>query len=281
MIKMPPSYGSREYWEQRFTAESEPFEWLEAPHVLDSFFLEALKGNDNPSPKVLHIGCGTSRLSYHLRTIVQDPSQIHNIDYSQIAIKLGREREQELYGDHSITAGSNRKSMMQWDAVDLLDHASVLSACEPRDYSIIVDKSTSDSIACSDDVHVKLPYMVNTIPDSPINPEFREPPDPIHPLHIMAIHLALVTKPGTRWISLSYSDDRFPFVDGLYSSRPHLPGFPDTGTLWKLLDKREIENLEEKSKDNHDSTTHRPKIFNWVYILERTEVPLYVRGAQL
>ena len=284
---MPPSYGSQEYWNRRFTSETEPFEWLEAPHVLDPFLYEALSSSNDTHPDLLHIGCGTSMLSYHLRTAVKEPRQIHNLDYSGVAIELGRKREEELrdgehFEDERTTNGATSKHM-RWDAVDMLDHKSFVNVCNPGTYSVIIDKSTSDCIACTDDVHIPLPYPIDIRSDVSINLDNRQSPEPIHPLHVMAVHLALATKPGARWIALSYSDDRFPFVDGLYSSRPHIPGFPDTGTLWKLLDKREVESTEkEPTIDiNGDRVIHRPRVSHWVYVLERTSVPLFIRGAHL
>jgi hypothetical protein len=271
---MPPSYGSQEYWNTRFATETEPFEWLEAPHVLDPFLLAELRASAEPQPKLLHIGCGTSTLSYHLRSLVQTPEQIHNVDYSEVAIDLGRQREKEEF---------KGEVDMRWDAVNLLDSKSFLGVCKPNTYALIVDKSTSDSIACSDDISVPLPYPITTHTDDPIDLSLRAAPEPIYPLHVMAVHLALATKPGGRWVALSYSDDRFPFVDGLFSSRPHVPGFPDTGALWKLVEKREVDSgeWEERSVSAGGTVTYRPKIVHWVYIMRRTEVPLGVRGAHL
>jgi hypothetical protein len=284
---MPPSYGSQEYWNKRFTSESKPFEWLGAPHVLDSFLDDALSSTTESQPKLLHIGCGTSMLSYHLRTLVGLPEQVHNLDYSQVAIDLGRSREDEpWFTDHyegSQTANGTARTSMKWDTVDMLDHKSLLSACKTGEYSIIVDKSTADSIACCDDVRIPLPYPIDVPSDDPIDLSIREAREPIHPLHILAVHLALVTKPGARWIAFSYSDDRFPFADGLYSSRPHISGFPDTGTLWKLLDKHEVESKEQTATDvgQAGTLTYKPKVSHWVYVLQRTETPLFLRGAHL
>jgi hypothetical protein len=278
---MPPSYGSQEYWNERFIHESEPFEWLEAPDVLDPFVLDALSNDQEDShPKLLHIGCGTSLLSCHLRTLVKAPNQIHNLDYAPAAIELGRKREQELCKTDET---SENGTSMGWDAVDLLDHRSLLNACRPGSYSLILDKSTSDCIACSNDPSLFLPYPISTSLDTPTNPALHETPDPIYPLHILAVHLALVSKPGARWVALSYSDDRFPFVDGLYSSRPHVDGFPDTGELWKLVDKREVESKEQQIVDVSATgrVTYRPKVSHWVYVMRRTNVPLFVRGSHL
>ncbi|KAH7414087.1 hypothetical protein DE146DRAFT_16733 [Phaeosphaeria sp. MPI-PUGE-AT-0046c] len=283
---MPPPYGSQEYWNQRFTSETKPFEWLGAPHVLGPFLLDAIQSGEDAEPHLLHIGCGTSMLSQHLKTLVKEPGQIHNLDYSQIAVDVSRKREKELCNDNKSKDGPTTNDVaepfMHWDAVDMLDHKSFLPVCKPGSYSIIVDKSTSDSIACSDDVKISLPYLID-IPDQPLDLSIREPPEPIHPLHVLAVHLALVTKPGARWIALSYSSDRFPFVDGLYSSRPHLPGFPDTGTLWKLVEKQEMGGQSEPQTYVNATGTlaYQPKVVHWVYVLKRTEVPLHVRGGHL
>lgn len=286
-VDMPPSYGSQEYWNKRFATEREPFEWLGAPDVLDPYLRDALHSNIDPKPEVLHIGCGTSNLSYHLRTIVNEPERVHNLDYSEVAIDIGRKREQELcteerFEDQQVTSGATSESMC-WDAVDMLDHQSFLRICKPGAYSIIMDKSTSDSISCCDDVHIQLPYTIDIWSGSPTSMDLRSSPERIHPLHILAVHMAVATKPGARWIALSYSNDRFPFVDGLYSSRPHISGFPDTGQLWKLLDKREVQEPGKDSVDRLDGgrVVHRPRSTHWVYILQRTEVPLFVRGSHI
>ncbi|KAH8698181.1 hypothetical protein GQ44DRAFT_633196, partial [Phaeosphaeriaceae sp. PMI808] len=209
------------------------------------------------------------------------------LNYSEIAIDLGRKREKEFHDEERRkgmhTASSNSSNFMHLDAVDLLDHKSFLNTCKSGTYSAIIDKSTSDSIACLDEICVQLPHHVDVRSDNSVNLDLRQPPQLIHPLHVMAVHLALVTKPGGRWIALSYSNNRFPFVDGLYSSRPHITGFPDTGTLWRLQDKGEVESADEKtaSRPGDSSVTHRPRVRNWVYELERTEIPLSIRGAHL
>ncbi|KAF2032562.1 hypothetical protein EK21DRAFT_109947 [Setomelanomma holmii] len=209
----------------------------------------------------------------------------HNLDYSEVAIDLGREREKRVCNINSDQEldGSESSTLMRWDAVDMLGHKSLLHACNPGGYSVIVDKSTSDCIACKNDVEIALPYAIDVPSGHPIELDLKHALDAVHPLHVLAVHLALVTKPGAWWIALSYSEDRFPFVDGLYSSRPHLAGFPDTGLLWKLRDKRAVESSKEKvpSSTEDMTITHRPKIFNWVYVLERTNVPLVVRGAHI
>lgn len=256
MPPQPPSFGSQQYWDARFSSNSSPFEWLEAPTALDPYLVSALQGSQDKDPELLHIGCGTSLLSYHLRAHVKDPERIHNLDYSDVAIQVGRKREIDIYSvqdgqkeqdgsshapvtdikpsESPATDGGQTQpnptpsepistehlrttKYMRWSPANLLSHTSLLDVCKPSTYSIIVDKSTSDSIACSEDLYVPLPYPVASVPDftldRPASERLSRSPEPIHPLHILAIHMALLTKPKARWISLSYSEDRYPFVD--------------------------------------------------------------------
>jgi hypothetical protein len=308
MPLQPPSFGSRQYWDNRFTSNSNPFEWLEAPTSLDPFLVDALKETTDQTPEILHIGCGTSLLSYHLRAHVQHPNQIHNLDYSEVAVQVGKNRELEIFNveqkvseevseegtssdesdnekaTHKDCANKNTSkgvkemesngtfstAYMRWSSANLLSHLSLLNACKPSTYSVIVDKSTSDSIACADDVYVPLPYPVSASRHT--SPQVFWSNEPVHPIHVLAIHLAVVAKAKARWIALSYSNERFPFLDrtldeGTASSSmaelaselasAELDGFdgeldddlddipqdmidsglPDPNTLWKLVGK--------------------------------------------
>ncbi|KAF2264482.1 hypothetical protein CC78DRAFT_533080 [Lojkania enalia] len=344
MTPQPPSFGSQQYWNQRFTANSNPFEWLESPTALDPYLVGVLKETSEQNLELLHIGCGTSLLSYHLRAHVKRPEQIHNLDYSEVAIGVGRKREVEIFNveerqkesdgveisqtTRARTQNTNADNCnsesakpniigdskdrlpsptyMRWSAADLLSHSSLLNVCKPSAYSIIVDKSTSDSIACAEDKYVPLPYSVSISSDHHIRTRFSESPEPIHPLHILAIHLALLAKPKARWISLSYSEDRYPFLhlplpgpshsatasvsanveddfDELDDDLDDIPqqvidsGLPDPSSLWKLESKYEIE-VPQQIPPNGNPATHRPKILHWVYVLQRTDIELYVRN---
>jgi hypothetical protein len=277
--KQPPSFGSQAYWNDRFASNTDPFEWLEAPNALDPHIADSLKATLTPKPELLHIGCGTSLLSYHLRSHVDNPIQIHNLDYSDVAIEVGKIREQEIYQDPKANV-----ACMRWDAADLLDYQSLMRACKRATYSVIVDKSTSDSIACADDVLVPLPYPLAVRSYDPLDLDSAKPPERVHPLVVMTVNLALVTKPGARWIALSYSNDRFYFLDS--SAMDVIPqgvAFPHPGDLWHVVEKHEVENIEEhvRNEKRDDAVTHRPKVCNFVYILERTHLPLFVRGEHV
>jgi hypothetical protein len=331
-----PSFGSQDYWNTRFTANSNPFEWLEAPTVLDPYLLDALNVTADPDPQLLHVGCGTSLLSYHLRAHVKNPAQIHNVDYSEVAIEIGSKREVDIYSGDSVirpakgadapeygsqgilpmdfssaggrveeaskalqgTLDEPASSSMRWSAVNLLDPTSLLKACPPSSYTLIVDKSTCDSIACSDDLYIPLPYPITTLTNAASSASVTDSSEPLHPLHVMAVHLALLAKPKARWVSLSYSMDRFPFLPATAqaeeilakSSEPELDlddipekiiesGFPNPARLWNLIGKYAIEtspSVEASTGKKASATIHRPKVMHYIYILERTSLELHV-----
>lgn len=266
-IANPPSFGSHAYWDQRFTTHPAPFDWLSAPSALDPAITAALAAHA-PTPQVLHIGCGSSALSQHLKALVGTARQVHNVDYSRVVVDAERARE-------LAAVDGSADQCARWDAVDLLDPVALLGVCGRAAYSVVVDKSTSDAIACAEDVVCSLPYVVSTqTPSSDVVLDVKlEREVPVHPLHLMAVHLALVAKPGAQWIALSYSAERFPFLDGGGSS---CPGFPDPALLWTVVDRRRMEAAEEVAHD----TTHRPKVYHWVYVLQRTATPVSLQHPE-
>src|SRR4051812_32005085 len=93
----PPSFGLREYWEDRYAQKPAPYDWLNYADILDAYLEKALKSWPFPSPQILHIGCGNSELSFNLRLRVRDPGQIHNVDYSSVVIDWGRKHEKQMF----------------------------------------------------------------------------------------------------------------------------------------------------------------------------------------
>lgn len=282
----PPSFGSQAYWDKRFTSNADPFEWLEEPNALDSYLADALNSCQADKPEILHIGCGTSLLSFHLRSHVDRPGQIHNLDYSDVAVQIGKAREEEIYQCESEqsrgTTGVADTRCMRWDVVDLLDYKSVLRTCKRASYAVVVDKSTADAIACCEDIPVQLPYPVAIRSYDPLELDSTELNELIHPLAVMAVNLALVTKPGARWIALSYSKERFDILDTSSDMVPKGIAFPHPADLWRLVQRGEIEDVEWPAQAGKDvSVTHRPKVCNTVYVLERTDTPLFIRGEHI
>ena len=195
------SFGDLEYWNTRFTKEDN-FEWLADFSVLEPWLKQAIaeRSGCKSRPQVLHIGCGSSALSLHLRDLVDSPKQIHNVDYSDVVIKRNRQREDEL-----LCSTAAERESCRWSTLDLLSVSQILDFGGSA-YDVIIDKSTSDAISCAADVSVRLPYAISTGSSSQ-----RQDPSQatMYPLDILAIHLAYLARPGCSWIVLSYSASRF------------------------------------------------------------------------
>lgn len=316
MAQNPPPYGKPEYWDERFKTDTEPYDWLEGASVLDADINDALQAHkDNATPpRILHIGSGTSKLSLHLRDFVKDPAQVQHADFSTEAVEWGRGQEKSTFGFEWDEGGADREQlegyglvlenlqlempMMQWTQTSLLSLDSVISTCSLGGYQVIVDKSCCDAIACASWITVPIPYYFKlgntaTPPTSaPAKstdevPPFDHDEYSVHPINLLAIHLALVASPGARWLALSFSKDRWPFFpddDGPDLERQvqqALPkdllgaGFPDPGKLWRMIKK---ENIVKKTADGQ-ANVPASGLQHWIYVLERTEVKLEMRGT--
>jgi hypothetical protein len=308
MAPDPPPYGTADYWDERFKTDTEAYDWLEDASILDADIKEALKAHKDEATesRILHIGSGTSRLSLHLREFVKDPGQVQHVDFSGEAVEWGRRQEKSTYGFEWSEGGADVKQiesyglvpenlqlempMMKWTQTSLLSLESVIETCTLGGYQVIVDKSCCDAIACASWVTVPVPFFF-CLGDTATTPEpasakeedvpiFDDDEYSIHPINLLAIHLALVASAGAQWIALSYSKDRWPFLpDGeMREERQALQalprnlldtGFPDPGKLWRITKKEPIlQGTGEQSTLQH-----------WKYVLERTEVELKLRGT--
>jgi hypothetical protein len=212
----PPDYGESVYWDKKYANSSDPFDWLLPASSLDNEIFAALNSCPHPDPKILHIGCGTSLLSFSLRNAVQNPAQVHNLDFSAHAIEWGRQIEHRL-AKMEVDQGVVKGERMTWTQTSLLSLDSVRQDCD-FGYSIVVEKSCSDAISCSDDIKVGIPYPLylessnNTDDDLNLAVSTSNSGFSVHPLHVLALNLALVSLTGSIWIALSYSQDRFHFL---------------------------------------------------------------------
>lgn len=257
-----PSFGSSEYWDNRFANEIQPFDWLSSPETLDSHIADALQSVDTKEPpQVLHVGCGSSLLSQHLKSHVRRARQVHNVDYSSVVIEAERKRDEE--------ASSRDEDRMRWEVMDLLAPGSVVQTCGQAAYDVVVDKSTSDSVSCADDVVGRFPCTTSKS-DVANSAESRQ--TPVYPLHAMVLNLAMVAKPGARWIAVSYSAERFSMLQD-HQDDGAGDGIPDPGLFWTVVGKYPLEASEEDGGGG-GAATHRPKVYHWVYVLQRTDVPL-------
>jgi hypothetical protein len=294
MAPQPPPFHSNEYWETRFQQNEQAFDWLLPASCMDPQIIEALSTHPNQPTKILHIGCGTSLLSFHLRGHVDNPGRIHNIDFSSKAIDWGLRNENAIFRSHqkdgtqdaessfhADSANASTDNMMRWSQVSLLSQSSVLSSCPYAGYEVIVDKSTGDAIACGDDLTISWPPGQDRERQDSCSLHHGKNQNQmtyfVHPVCILAVHLALVAIPGCRWIALSYSSHRFSFLDENEAAEETVPsellnrGYPDPARYWRLLSKEAVDAPEEMS----GGSTHRPRISYWLYVVERTQDSLH------
>ncbi|KAI4856660.1 hypothetical protein E4T45_01873 [Aureobasidium sp. EXF-8846] len=167
-----------------------------------------------------------------------------------------------------IGCGSSALSMQLRDLVGSpqqihnVDYSEVVVEKNRQRYDMIVDKSTSDAISCSEDVLVALPYHFKTNGSSQVSqPTERK----VYPLHVLAVNLAFLARPGCSWVVLSYSADRFSYWNDGHNAE----GMPHPSELWRLERHEKIEQSPDP-----DDTVHRPPVMHHLYILRRTDVRL-------
>lgn len=294
----PPAFSDLAYWDNRFSTTSTPFDWLVSANALDSLVVASIRSSSRERCKILHIGCGSSELSFRLGELAGTRENIWNTDYSRVAIEQGRAIEEErllptpLASSSTIvdarppkTGHEEASGRMNWRVLDLLSEESITAfraETQSESFDLIVDKSTSDAISCGPDV--PLLGRGASVPSRSTHSMIT------HPLELLALNLARLTRPGGRWICISYSSDRFGFLHQGTSSRTQCGN--DGSTLreleasryWRLEHKEEIE-VETQSERAVDAgipeggvtartPVFRPKQVNYSYILVRTDVLL-------
>ena len=303
MANTPLSFGQRQYWNDRYTKTPKAYDWLNYADVLDLHLDQALdkrsKFSPKTAPQILHIGCGNSELSFNLRLKVRDPGQIHNVDYSSVVIEWGRKTEKSMFGveDDNESPSSIAKPnslaistemdfkmpMMRWDEVDLLSLQSVIANCTLGEYSIILDKSTCDSLACTSTTELPMPYFLYT--EGKDTTSFLDITESYtgtaNAVQVLAVHLALLSAPHANWIAYSYSSTRFWFLDPefKYEDQPHSPvalhpGLPDPKDLWTLSSCQKV--IRPYGASGETSATDAGDT-HFLYVMERSNVPLRVR----
>ena len=295
----PPPYALESYWDEKYSNNRQPFDWLIPPSRFETAISDALKKCPEVNPKIAHIGCGTSLLSFGLRNIVKDPEYVHNLDFSAQATDWGRsledqfvrhEKEQENQQARIESSTPKDGKKMKWIQTSLLSFNSIKSTCNPSYYSLVVDKSCSDSIACGDDVEVPSLFpMITPLKSAHISGHdstemgLNDVTYYVHPLHILALHLAYITVPGGIWLALSFSPERFTFLAsvscGNYGEALPLEllkqGFPNTSTLWEMERMDSVEGIEEHA--DNGQVVYRPKPLHYLYTLRRTNLVLALR----
>lgn len=240
-------FSSQAYWSTRFETETS-FEWLATSDDLVPLILELIAQVRNSRPSrevktafnVLHFGCGTSSLGSDLAQAAQKHDhtlsgslRVVDADYASSSIRSPSGRETP---DHEV----------ERTQLDVLNKEDCARTAPPGGWDLLMDKSTADAISCGPDIYF-------------------EGVGRIEPIEALCSNLATVTRPGGRWVCISYSESRF----------KHLSSTCGAQQEWRVLDKKRIggaympEGKRIRDEKGVERIVYEPETGVWVYVLER------------
>ncbi|KAI0339633.1 S-adenosyl-L-methionine-dependent methyltransferase [Trametopsis cervina] len=119
-------YGTKEYWDQRYSQESEDstFDWFKSYADIADIIRELIPQKDR---RILMLGCGNSKLSEDMYD--DDYHQIVNVDYSGILIEKMRKKCEKS------------RPEMSWHEMDVRD-----MTLESESIDVAIDKGTMDAM---------------------------------------------------------------------------------------------------------------------------------------
>ena len=121
-----PDFGLREYWDQRYKSDSEPYDWYFEWSQVSPLLTNYIKSKN----KTLVIGCGNSTMSAQL---IQDHfERVISIDISDVVIKMMKETYKN-------------EPKLEWYTMS----ATQLSF-DDECFDVVFDKGTIDAIICND-----------------------------------------------------------------------------------------------------------------------------------
>ncbi|KAJ5762588.1 uncharacterized protein N7511_005970 [Penicillium nucicola] len=251
-LKGAPDYDDPDFWDTRFATNSDVGEWLNSGEALLDAVLSDLKSRSLAqieaarTPHVLHLGPGVSKLGNKLRDqFIERQWQsngIVNADFSTEAVRRGQEMESKRGPAHA----------MPWLRVDLRSWSDVSTLSEFAPFDVILDKSTSDALATSEDHQLSRQNDFLTSCPAVQKILLKNPTITLRPVELLALQLIPLTQKGSTWIALSYSTMRF---DGLHHLSDH----------WTLQARIPL----KAPAGPVTPSTYAPEIFHWMYILQR------------
>ncbi|KAH9937320.1 uncharacterized protein B0H18DRAFT_867595, partial [Fomitopsis serialis] len=241
-------------------------------------------------PRLLHIGAGNSTLSQRIREAYDevhghaswDESVIVNLDYSEAAVQNGQQAETVR------TQGRGERSMrwvqadvLQWEDLAPLvdwengqDGGAFPHKRDGKPFAIVVDKSTSDAIACGEDIKltassrchpaIQKHIVCNGVQEASLDP-----------VQLLALNLASLVRPGGVWIILSFSSSRASFL-GNHSPKESRE---DTDTMdpalhWSLEEHHMVDAPTGQSREG----VYAPPVQHHLYVLRRSSTVLGSRS---
>ncbi|KAG2373853.1 hypothetical protein C9374_011738 [Naegleria lovaniensis] len=106
--KASPSYGDKEYWDDRYQKMSEPFDWFQTYDRLKFYLSKHIKNKDSSG---LNVGCGTSPLPFEMHH--DGYKRVTSIDYSEAAIEAMR-RQNTSPDLEFLTMDAKRTNFPSW-----------------------------------------------------------------------------------------------------------------------------------------------------------------------
>jgi EEF1A lysine methyltransferase 4 len=120
------SYGKVDYWDERYAREAEPFDWYQRWTGIREVFIHHVQ----PQHRILHIGCGNSKLAEDMHEDGYVNSV--NIDISQVVIRAMQERYREMSGLEFRHMDGKKMEF------------------KDKSFDVIIDKGTMDTILCGE-----------------------------------------------------------------------------------------------------------------------------------
>ncbi|KAH6646013.1 hypothetical protein BKA67DRAFT_541006 [Truncatella angustata] len=286
--------GRAEYWTERVRSEGEGdeqgFDWLLPSDNagFKSFITDAVKQvstQTTETPRVLHLGPGSSKLSLWMHDLVDKPHHVVHFDFAESAKELGERWERESWPD----AGEQR---MRWMTGDLLELSSVRGLTQsledaersegrgvpgPILFDVLVDKGTLDAISCVEALAPQselVECIKNYAPEIPA----KVIKTPIYSSLMVALNLAAICRPGAAWVMLSYGGTRFDAFTARVRSETPRSLEELASRLWRLEVRRELE--EDVKTEDENGDVKRTKAYHWLYLLRRTDVPFGVEPLE-
>eukprot|EP01035_Chromulina_nebulosa_P002969 gene2969-4055_t len=125
-----PDYGSASYWDERYSADEELYDWYQDFAALEKYLIPYLPFKRSAELEILIPGCGNSGLGKEIHS--RGFCNITNIDVSPVVIS----QMADLYSD---------LEEMEYAVMDARNMPLVPDQC----FDLIIDKALFDSLLCS------------------------------------------------------------------------------------------------------------------------------------
>jgi hypothetical protein len=175
--------------------------------------------------------------------------KVEVVDSDYVAETINVESPVRQGEDGEVRNIGEKRSILPLDCLDINDLTS-----KSLVWDFIIDKSTADAVSCG--------TLINDL----------------EPLILLLRNIAKVTPQGTRWISISYSANRYDcllptrdFVDKLADGEDTIGGYG-----WKVLERRFLastslpEGRRWKDDKGVERVVYEPETGVWGWVLERT-----------